>query len=132
MRGIRLAEGDEVISLSVLRHVEATNEERAAYLEARRNAKRRGNGDEESRADGHRCARRPPPICTLDAERIQELEQAEEFLLTVTECRLRQAHLGLRVPGDRAGRAGHRQHHAGAAQRHARWSRPSRCGTATT
>ena len=36
-----------MISLSVLRHVEATNEERAAYLK-HANAKRRGNGDEEA------------------------------------------------------------------------------------
>ena len=39
VRGIRLADGDEVISLSVLRHVEASNEERAAYLKLA-NAKR--------------------------------------------------------------------------------------------
>ena len=44
VRGIRLADGDEVISLSVLRHVEASNEERAAYLKLA-NAKRRGNGE---------------------------------------------------------------------------------------
>ncbi len=38
VRGIRLASGDEVISLSVLRHVEATPEERAAYLKRSRAA----------------------------------------------------------------------------------------------
>ena len=44
VRGIRLAPGDEVMSLSVLRHVEATTEERLAYLKlsaARRRSGRR-------------------------------------------------------------------------------------------
>ena len=41
VRGITLAEGDKVISLSILRHVEATAEERAAYLK-RASAVRRG------------------------------------------------------------------------------------------
>src|SRR5215469_2906116 len=44
VRGIRLAESDEVISLSVLKHVGATNEERAAYVK-QANAKRRSNGN---------------------------------------------------------------------------------------
>ena len=46
VRGIRLMPGDEVISLSVLRHVDAATEERVAYLKVA-NAKRRGNGDDE-------------------------------------------------------------------------------------
>src|ERR1700727_2499555 len=52
VRGINLADGDKLISLSILRHVEATADERAAYLK-RANAVRRGtNGDaEENGAD---------------------------------------------------------------------------------
>jgi DNA gyrase subunit A len=83
VRGIRLAEGDEVISLSVLRHVEATNEERAAYLR-QANAKRRNNGDED--VDAAPEADEPVAEVTLDEDRIAELEQAEEFLLTVTDA----------------------------------------------
>src|SRR5690242_15615132 len=50
VRGINLAEGDKVISLSILRHVAATAEERAAYLR-RANAVRRGtNGEGEEPA----------------------------------------------------------------------------------
>ena len=41
VRGIRLATGDQVISLAVLRHAEATPEERVGYL---RQAPRRGRG----------------------------------------------------------------------------------------
>src|SRR5256886_7980750 len=41
VRGISLAEGDKVISLCILRHVDASAEERVAYLK-RANAVRRG------------------------------------------------------------------------------------------
>ena len=54
VRGIALAEGDKLISLSILRHVDATAEERVAYLK-RASAVRRGlNGEAEA-------ARRPTP-----------------------------------------------------------------------
>ena len=36
VRGIALADGDKLISLSILRHVEATSDERTAYLKMRR------------------------------------------------------------------------------------------------
>ena len=83
VRGIRLAGGDEVISLSVLRHVEATNDEREAYLKYA-NAKRRGNGDEE--VDQATDAEEPSVEMQLDEARVQQLELAEEFLLTVTNA----------------------------------------------
>ena len=41
VRGITLGDGDKVISMSILRHVEATADERVAYLR-RANAVRRG------------------------------------------------------------------------------------------
>ena len=79
VRGIRLGAGDEVISLSVLRHVEASNEERATFLRGA-TARRRSAGEE---------AELPPdmedvPEVTLTPERLAELGQAEEILLTVT------------------------------------------------
>jgi DNA gyrase subunit A len=83
VRGIRLVGGDEVISLSVLKHVEATNDERAAYLKYA-NAKRRGNGDED--ADLSTDAEEPVAEVQLDEGHIGQLEQAEEFLLTVTNA----------------------------------------------
>ena len=49
VRGIALAEGDKVISLSILRHVDATADERAAYLK-RASAVRRGLEREEEEA----------------------------------------------------------------------------------
>src|SRR6185437_11151423 len=59
VRGIKLLNGDEVNSLSVLRHVEATPEERVAYLKqanARRRANGSGNGNGETEADAPAAA----------------------------------------------------------------------------
>ncbi|MFS0736302.1 DNA gyrase subunit A [Sphingomonas sp. 1P06PA] len=64
VRGIRLLDGDEVISLSILRGFEATTEERDAYL----------------RAAPWKDGDREP---TLSEERMAEFEAAEEFILTV-------------------------------------------------
>ncbi|NJR79381.1 DNA gyrase subunit A [Sphingomonas corticis] len=65
VRGARLADGDEVISLSVLGGFDATPAEREAYLKAAR------------WKDGEREV-------TLSSERMAEFEAAEEFILTVT------------------------------------------------
>ncbi len=64
VRGMRLADGDEVISLSILHKVGTTSEEREAYLRA---APWKDNGNEP----------------TLPAERMAELTAREEFILTV-------------------------------------------------
>jgi DNA gyrase subunit A len=86
VRGIRLAEGDEVISLSILRHVEASPEERAAYLKAAP-AKRRAAA---APAEAEEPAAEEPGIeeasgeVVISPERFTALEAAEEFVLTVT------------------------------------------------
>ncbi|MGE0419885.1 MAG: DNA gyrase C-terminal beta-propeller domain-containing protein, partial [Acetobacteraceae bacterium] len=84
VRGIRLSDGDRVMSLSVLRHVEATIEEREAYIK-QANAKRRGAGTEDeaeaASSDGDDAAGE----VALTPERIAEMEAAEEMLLTVTD-----------------------------------------------
>ncbi len=80
VRGIKLADKDEVISLSVLSHVEASMGERAAYLKYA-SAKRRAGDEEEVAVD-------PEDIVADEAvspERLAELEQREEILLTVTD-----------------------------------------------
>ena len=84
VRGIRLADGDEVISLSVLRHVDAGVEERAAYLRAAA-ARRRNGHDEEAAAEVAAETEEPVADVLLAPERIAELEAAEEILLTVTD-----------------------------------------------
>ncbi|HQT73106.1 MAG: DNA gyrase subunit A [Acidiphilium sp. 37-67-22] len=81
VRGIRLGAGDEVISLSVLRHVEANVDERAAYLKYA--AAQRRTGGEEAEADAVENDEAAADI-QLAPERIAELQSAEEMLLTVT------------------------------------------------
>jgi DNA gyrase subunit A len=82
VRGIALAEGDKVISMSILRHVDATAEERAAYLK-RASAVRRGlNGDtEEAAPDAEDAA----GAIELGEQRYVEMSAAEQFVLTVSE-----------------------------------------------
>ena len=63
VRGINLADGDKLISLSILRHVEATADERAAYLKRANAVRRSGNGNgngngKERRGGGERRRRR--------------------------------------------------------------------------
>jgi DNA gyrase subunit A len=78
VRGIRLAEGDRVVSMAVIRHFEARPEERAAYLKQRRlmaGAPEDSDGDEEEPAvEGGQ----------LSPERWAEMTAAEELILTVT------------------------------------------------
>jgi len=81
VRGIRLAEGDAVISLSVLTHVDVTTEERAAYL---RIARARRGAEEEADAAAAEPEEESGEV-SLSPERVRELEDAEEFLLTVTD-----------------------------------------------
>jgi DNA gyrase subunit A len=91
VRGIKLAAQDEVNSLAVLRHVDTTNAERAAYLRAIA-ARRRNAGYEEEAAEvvaepaaeAENGTEEEAADLTLSADRIVELEAAEEILLTVT------------------------------------------------
>ncbi len=93
VRGIRLLPGregpDEVMSLSVLRHVEARPEERLAYLRLSA-ARRRGAGEDAPEPVAEAIAETDEEAAaasdlTLSPERARELEEAEEFLLTVTD-----------------------------------------------
>lgn len=79
VRGIKLAENDKVISMAIIRHVEATSEERAAYLRLA-NAVRRGDEPEETAEDEEAVS-----AIELSQERYAEMGAAEQFILTVTE-----------------------------------------------
>jgi DNA gyrase subunit A len=67
VRGVRLLAGDEVISMSILHRVGTTQEEREAYLKC---PPWRDREDVE---------------CSLPAERVAEMAEKEQFILTVTE-----------------------------------------------
>lgn len=83
VRGIKLAEGDEVMSMSILHHVDVTSEERVAYIR-QANAARRASGEAtEDQATGD--DEETTASVTLSAERFAELAAQEQFLLTVSE-----------------------------------------------
>ena len=85
VRGVRLDDGNKVISMGVLRHVETTSEEAKAYLKHAA-AMRRAAGEADI-ADSE--AAEPEDADTADVaispERLAELGAAEQFILTVTE-----------------------------------------------
>jgi len=82
VRGIALGEGDKVISLSILRHVEATADERMAYLKRANAVRRGGNGDAEEAAVDNEEAE---GAIELGQPRYVELSAAEQFVLTISE-----------------------------------------------
>jgi len=85
VRGIALEDGDEVISLSILRHVDATSEERAAYLR-RASAVRRGlNEEAEDAVDAEPDMDEAEGSIELGEQRYVELSAAEQFVLTISE-----------------------------------------------
>jgi DNA gyrase subunit A len=78
VRGVKLAEGDEVVSMSVIRHFEAEADERASYLKMRRlmagvTEDAPGEEDEDGNADS-----------ALSQERYAEMSAAENLILTIT------------------------------------------------
>jgi len=81
VRGIKLGKGDELISITILNHVEAEAAERAAYVR-QANMMRRGGADYEPdiepEVDG-------AEEVALSPERYAELSAHEEFVLTVSE-----------------------------------------------
>ena len=87
VRGIALAEGDKVISMSILRHVDATADERAAYLK-RASAVRRGLDTEAEDAAGEVEEAQEAGVndaIELGEQRYVEMSEAEQFVLTVSE-----------------------------------------------
>ena len=80
VRGIALEKDDKVISMSILHHVDATSDERSAYLK-RASAVRRG-GVEDEATDGEET---PASGMELGEQRYVDLSTAEQFVLTVSE-----------------------------------------------
>ena len=80
VRGIALAENDKVISLTILRHLDANAEERAAYLR-RANAVRRGGVEEEAGIDTEDAS----GTMELGEQRYVEMSASEQFVLTISE-----------------------------------------------
>jgi DNA gyrase subunit A len=81
VRGIALAKDDKVISLSILRHVETTSDERSAYLKMRRAVAGEGV-TEESAAEAD--AEETSGSVQLSQERYVEMSAQEQVVLTVS------------------------------------------------
>ena len=86
VRGISMGEGDRVISMAVIEHVEASPAERAAYLkrsvaERRLAAGSAGSEDEDIALTNEEVGEE----ADISEERYQFLTQHEQFVLTVTE-----------------------------------------------
>jgi len=84
VRGIRLDKGDEVISMAILGHVDATPAERSAYIKQASQVRRAENADGEDEIES------TPDVETteeteISAERYTELADKEQFVLTVSE-----------------------------------------------
>ena len=79
VRGIRLLNGDKVVSMSVIRHFEASPDERAAFLKRFRAELGAEPEDEtaEPEAMGNADA-------TLPEARYQEMRDAQDLILTIT------------------------------------------------
>ena len=83
VRGINLAEGDKVISMAILEHVEATPAERTAYLK-RVIAERRSLGADDVE-DISVVGEDAVEDAELNDERFEELKAHEQTVLTVSE-----------------------------------------------
>nr|WP_321511697.1 DNA gyrase subunit A [uncultured Hyphomonas sp.] len=82
VRGIRLADGDEVISMGILRHVDVTSEEARAYLKHAAAMRRAATGEEEEVSDDDD---ETTEEASLSTDRLAELGAAEEFVLTIAD-----------------------------------------------
>ncbi len=77
VRGIRLTNGDRVVSMSVIRHFEAGPDERAAYLKMRRLMAGVTDETETDEDEGNADS-------VLPQERYAEMSAAENLILTIT------------------------------------------------
>ncbi|TGD64058.1 DNA gyrase subunit A [Tabrizicola sp. WMC-M-20] len=79
VRGIRLATGDKVVSMAIIRHFEATPGEREAYLKQRRLMA--GAVEDDAEADDEEETVAPDQ---LSQERYAEMSASEDLILTIT------------------------------------------------
>ncbi len=89
VRGIRLLGDDSVISLAVLTHVEADQDDRTAYLrysaQKRRAAGEEVSTDAEAPATAEEGEEAPAASHDVSDARLQEMEGLEQILLVVTD-----------------------------------------------
>ena len=79
VRGIRIGKDDAVVSMAVIRHFDATSDERTAYLKMRRAVA--GLADDAESPDDEEANAN----ATIDPERYAEMSAHEDLILTITE-----------------------------------------------
>ena len=90
VRGITLGEGDRVISLAILRHIEAESGERMAYLKMRRaiageaTAEASEGATETGETPGEEGNGEEAQAAQLAPERYAQMSAAEEIILTIS------------------------------------------------
>src|SRR5439155_690753 len=80
VRGIALPGSDKLISLSILRHVEATSDERSAYLKMRRAVAGETAAEEAAETEGEEAV----GAIQLTPDRYVEMSAQEQVVLTVS------------------------------------------------
>ncbi|MEQ8505948.1 MAG: DNA gyrase subunit A [Rhodospirillales bacterium] len=83
VRGMKLFKDDELIALSVVRHVKVDTDDRDAYLQARNASRRLKNGDYTDRAEDK--ARDEELAARLEEPKYAEMMENEQFILTLTD-----------------------------------------------
>ena len=85
VRGIKLAEGQKIVSMTTLNHIELETDVRDAYLRLSK-ARRRQEGDEEENGVEETAENGDPTAhVALSDEEFEKLAADEEFILSVTE-----------------------------------------------
>jgi len=79
VRGMKFRDDDEVISMTIVGHVDSDVDERKTYLKVQ-SARRRTEGSENTED-----AVTDPTQVGISEQRFEELEASEEFIMTVTE-----------------------------------------------
>ncbi len=85
VRGIKLAPGDAVVSLSLLYHSDAASAEARAYLKQASAARRAESGEAEAPVEAEEDAEEGVEEATLTPERYAALGAHEQFVLTMSQ-----------------------------------------------
>ena len=87
VRGIRLADSDEVIAMGILRHIDVTSAEARAYLKHATAMRRAATGEDEEVVDAIADDEGDDgeDEAALSPERIAELGAAEQFILSIAD-----------------------------------------------
>ncbi len=89
VRGVNMADGDRVISIAILRHMEATPDERVAFLKMRRAVAGEADGvevaGESVTIEPADAAEEASADASISSDRYAQMSAAEQEILTISE-----------------------------------------------